>query len=173
MDPRIIEGCTTKSCCTMRTEAAEFAREYPDRAARLALDDKRVEDPTWSGCWRRGLPGRTRASSWRPSAALHAAVGRGLLFPSWLAPTPSCAVLRFEPDPADADLANGVVLKRGTGVRGSLPGSSDIRCDFQTGRDLPAAALRLADASTSPPAEAVPELRLAEQPASSLRIELG
>ena len=59
-----------------------------------------------------GVEGLTYA--WTPQQLVE------VLFPGWLAPMPSCAVLRFEPDPADADLANGVVLPRGTGVRGSL-----------------------------------------------------
>ena len=44
MDPRIID-LYNEELLHLRSEAAEFAREYPDRAAALALDDKRVEDP--------------------------------------------------------------------------------------------------------------------------------
>ncbi|TXH41979.1 MAG: type VI secretion system baseplate subunit TssF [Burkholderiaceae bacterium] len=173
MDPRIIE-LYNEELLHLRTEAAEFAREYPDRAARLALDDKRVEDPyverLLEGVAYLAARVRLKLEAQYPLFTQQLVE---VLFPGWLAPTPSCAVLRFEPDPADADLANGVVLPRGTGVRGSLRGSSDIRCDFQTGRALQLLPLRLADAQyIAARPEAVPELRLAERPASSLRIEL-
>ena len=91
---------------------------------------------------------------------------------AWLAPTPSCAVLRFEPDPADADLANGVVLPWAPACAACV-GSSDIRCDFQTGGALQLLPCGWPDAQYTPPGpRPCPSCAWPERPASSLRIEL-
>jgi type VI secretion system protein ImpG len=44
MDSRIID-LYNEELLHLRSEAAEFGREFPDTAARLALDENRVEDP--------------------------------------------------------------------------------------------------------------------------------
>jgi type VI secretion system protein ImpG len=144
MDPRIID-LYNEELLHLRSEAAEFAREFPDRAAALALDDKRVEDPyverLLEGVAYLAARVRLKLDAQYP---LFTQQLLDVLFPGWLDPTPSACVLRLQPDLASGELAQGPVFPRGSVVRGTIPGNSEIRCEFETTRDLQLLPIELA-----------------------------
>ena len=123
MDPRIID-LYNEELLHLRSEAAEFAREFPDRAAALALDDKRVEDPyverLLEGVAYLAARVRLKLNAQYP---LFTQQLLDVLFPGWLDPTPSACVLRVQPDAASGELMQGVTILRGTPPIGYL----DIR----------------------------------------------
>lgn len=173
MDPRIIEFYN-EELLHLRGEATEFAREFPDRAGRLALDEKRVEDPyverLLEGVAYLAARVRLKLDTQYPVFTQQLLE---VLFPGWLAPSPSACVLRLQPDLADSNLASGVIYPRGSGIRGIVRGNADIRCDFVTSRDLQLLPLKINSVQyVAGRPESFPELRLDERPASSLRLEL-
>ena len=174
MDPRIID-LYNEELLHLRSEAAEFAREYPDRAAALALDDKRVEDPyverLLEGVAFLAARVRLKLDAQYP---LFTQQLLDVLFPGWLDPTPSACVLRLQPDATGGELGKGPLVPRGSLVRGSIPGNSEIRCDFQTTRDLQLLPLELASAQyvAARPEESVAQHQ-SQRALSSLRLELN
>jgi type VI secretion system protein ImpG len=172
MDPRLID-LYNDELLHLRSEAAEFAREFPDRAARLALDDKRVEDPyverLLEGVAFLAARVRLKLDAQYPQFTQQLL---NILFPGWLEPTPSACVLRIQPDMSSGELAQGVVLPRGSCVRGTIPSNTEVRCDFETTRNLQLLPMELASVLyVAARPEAVPGM--GERAASSLRIELN
>lgn len=173
MDPRIID-LYNEELLHLRSEAAEFAREYPDRAAALALDDKRVEDPyverLLEGVAFLAARVRLKLDAQYP---LFTQQLLDVLFPGWLDPTPSACVLRLQPDVTSSELSQGTQVARGSVIRGSLPGNAEVRCEFQTARDLQLLPIELVSAQyvAARPEEAVAHHQR-QRAVSSLRIEL-
>lgn len=179
MDPRIID-LYNEELLHLRTEASEFAREFPDRAARLALDENRVEDPyverLLEGVAYLAARVRLKLDAQYPVFTQQLL---DVLFPGWLAPSPSACVLRLNPDMANGQLAEGTVVPRGSCIVGSLRGHTDTRCEFETARDLQLLPLRIESAQyvaarpEAPPGS--PAARADSSPqaaASSLRLQI-
>lgn len=173
MDPRIIH-LYNDELLHLRTEAQEFAREFPDRAARLSIDDNGVEDPyverLLEGVAFLAARVRLKLDAQYPIFTQQLLE---VLFPGWLASSPSACVLKLVVDPVDDKLLTGVTVPRGSLVVGALRGNDEVRCDFLTSRALslwPLAIRQLQYVS------ARPDLTVAafggERPASSLRLEL-
>ena len=173
MDPRIID-LYNEELLHLRTEAAEFAREFPDRAARLALDENRVEDPyverLLEGVAFLAARVRLKLDAQYP---LFTQQLLAVLFPGWLDPSPSACVLRMQPDLASGELAQGPIFPRGSCIRGSIPANTEVRCDFETTRDLQLLPLEIASVQyVAARPESIPGFTLPERAASSLRLEL-
>lgn len=173
MDPRIIDFYN-EELLHLRSEAAEFAREYPDRAGALALDEKRVEDPyverLLEGVAYLAARVRLKLEAQYP---LFTQQLLEVLFPGWLDPTPSACVLRLHPDATSGELAEGPVVPRGSVVRGTIRGNSEVRCEFQTTRDLQLLPVEIAsiDYVAARPEESQLQLQT-QRVLSSMRIEL-
>ena len=134
MDPRIIDLYNDELLHFM-TEAAEFAREFPERAGRLSLDENRVEDPyverLLEGVAFLAARVRLKVESQYPVFTQQLLE---VLFPGWLAPSPSACVLRLSVDATNGGLDQGVVVPKGSHVVGSLKQNDELRCDFETCR---------------------------------------
>src|SRR5438128_1098618 len=134
----------------LREMAGEFAREYPKIAGRLALDrdakevcpDPYVERLLEGFAW---LAARVHlkldAEFPRFTQALLETV-----YPQYLAPVPSMAVVRFEIDPQQPALAAGVPIPRGTSLKSNLGKGEKTPCLFQTAHDLVLLPLRVVEA---------------------------
>ncbi|MBI5276020.1 MAG: type VI secretion system baseplate subunit TssF [Burkholderiales bacterium] len=173
MDPRIID-LYNEELLHLRSEASEFAREYPDRAAALALDENRAEDPYVE----RLLEGVAFLSA-RVRLKLDAQYPQftqqllDVLFPGWLDPTPSACVLRFRPDTDSSALAEGPVVARGSVVHASIPGQPAVRCEFRTTKDLQLLPVDLASVQyVAARPEDGPSWPGVARAASSLRLEV-
>ena len=173
MDPRIID-LYNDELLHLRTETAEFAREFPDRAARLSLDENRVEDPYVERLIQgvAFLAARVRLKLEAQYPVFTQQVLE-VLFPGWLAPSPSACVLKLVIDPGNAKLLEGADVPRGSLVVGSLRRNDEVRCDFLTCRQLTLWPLAIRQLQYF---AARPELKVAafggERPASSLRVEI-
>jgi len=58
------------------------------------------------------------------------------VYPDYLCPVPSMAIVKFEPDTQEAALAAGFVIKRGTQLRSQLGKGERTACTFSTAQDV-------------------------------------
>lgn len=175
MDPRLLEYYNSE-LAYMRGMAGEFAAQHPKIAARLGMQGMDVADPFVERllegfCF---LSARTRI---RLDAEFPRFTQRLLevIYPNYVAPTPSMAVLRLEPNPAEGDLASGFVLPRGTAFRTRIPPRQQTACQFCSGLDvtlwpLEIAAARLTALPTDLPQ--LPTFPHQRTPHSALRLRL-
>ncbi len=116
----------------LQTVASEFAREFPKIAGRLAIEDFPCVDPYVE----RLLEGFAFLAA-RVQIKLDAEFPRftqnllETVYPHYLAPTPSMAVVQFKHDKSEAGLAEGYVLPRGTVLRG-MTLKDATSCEFRT-----------------------------------------
>jgi len=134
----------------LREMAGEFAREYPKIAGRLALDrdakeacpDPYVERLLEGFAW---LAARVHlkldAEFPRFTQALLETI-----YPHYLSPVPSMAVVRFEIDAQQPALAAGVPIPRGTSLKSNLGKGERTPCMFQTAHDVKLLPLRVLEA---------------------------
>lgn len=134
----------------LREMAGEFAREYPKIAGRLALDrdakeacpDPYVERLLEGFAW---LAARVHlkldAEFPRFTQALLETI-----YPHYLSPVPSMAIVRFEIDPQQPALADGVPIPRGTSLKSNLGKGERTPCMFQTAHDVRLLPLRVLEA---------------------------
>src|SRR5690349_4725928 len=149
MDERLLSLYNTE-LRHLREMAGEFAREYPKIAGRLALDrdakeacpDPYVERLLEGFAW---LAARVHlkleAEFPRFTQALLETV-----YPHYLSPVPSMAILRFEIDPQQPALAEGVSIPRGTSLKSNLGKGERTPCVFQTAHEVTLLPLRIAEA---------------------------
>ncbi|NYZ64285.1 type VI secretion system baseplate subunit TssF [Luteimonas deserti] len=132
MDPRLL-SYYNRELGFVREMGAEFAREYPKIAGRLGLDGFECADPYVE----RLLEGfaflaarvQLKLDAQYPVFTQHL---MEMLYPQYLRPIPSMAVVQLHPDPKAATLATGHAVPRGTALR-AIPGA-DMRtaCEFRT-----------------------------------------
>ena len=131
----------------LRHMAGEFAREYPKIAGRLALDPDAKE-----ACPDPYVERLLEGFSWlaaRVHLKLEAEFPRftqallETVYPHYLSPVPSMAVVRFEIDPQQPALADGVPVPRGTSLKSNLGKGERTPCLFQTAHEVKLLPLRV------------------------------
>ncbi len=138
MDPRLL-NLYEQELRYFRESSAEFARAFPKIAHRLGVEGQEVADP-----YVERLIEATAFLSARVGLKLDAEYPRftghllDIVYPHFLAPTPSMAVLAFSPELEDANLATGPTLPRNSGLRARAAVGQNTHCEFRT-----AAALRV------------------------------
>lgn len=121
----------------MREMGSEFAEAYPKIAARLGLEGMEVLDPYVE----RLLEGFAFLSA-RVQLELelqYPAFTSNLLeiiYPHYLAPTPSMAIANFVPDEAMAGMSDGYHMARGTVLRSRIVEGCQTACTFRTAHDI-------------------------------------
>jgi type VI secretion system protein ImpG len=121
----------------LREAGGEFAREFPKIASRLGLDEFACADPYVE----RLLEGFAFLAA-RVQLKLEAEFPRftqallDSVYPHYLAPTPSMAIVQFQPNLADKGLAAGSVLPRGTALRSILGRGEQTPCEYRTAHDV-------------------------------------
>lgn len=136
MDTRLLRHYETE-LAYLRDMGAEFAQSYPKIAARLGMDEFEVVDPYVE----RLLEGVAFLSA-RVQLELelqYPALTSHLLeivYPHYLAPTPSMMVAAFEPDLQNAALNDGYVLPRHSTLRSTLGEDDRTACVFRTASDV-------------------------------------
>jgi len=136
MDTRLLKHYETE-LAYLRDMGAEFAEAYPKIAARLGMDSAEVMDPYVE----RLLEGVAFLSArvqlelelQFPNFTQHLLE---IVYPHYLAPTPSMMIAAFEPDAAIAAMKDGYVLPRGTRLRSSLGDGDVTPCVFETSQDV-------------------------------------
>src|SRR5688572_22681550 len=149
MDERLLEHYNTE-LRHLREMAGEFAREFPKIAGRLALDKDAKEicpDPYVE----RLLEGFAFLAA-RVHLKLDAEFPRftqallETIYPHYLSPIPSMAVVRFDPEANDTALATGVPIPRGTLLRSNLGKGERTSCTFQTAHPVRLLPVKVAEA---------------------------
>ena len=136
MDPRLLK-LYNQELQHVREMGAEFARQFPKIAGRLGMDGLAVSDPYVE----RLIEGFAFLTS-RVQLKLDAEFPRfsnrlaEIVYPHFLAPTPSMAVTQFEPLLADPSLLTGFTVPRGTRLTGQLGKGDQTACEFVTAQDV-------------------------------------
>jgi type VI secretion system protein ImpG len=131
----------------VREMGAEFAEAYPKVASRLGMKPLEVLDPYVE----RLFEGFAFLSA-RVQLELdlqHPVFTQNLLeivYPHFLAPTPSMTVARLVPDTAQGGLNDGFTLPRGTTLRGRLLEGEQTACQFTTSQDATLWPIELVEA---------------------------
>jgi type VI secretion system protein ImpG len=135
----------------IRQLADEFARQYPAVASRLRLERNRSTDPHIERLIEAFalLTGRIQHKLDDDFPELTTAL-LGVLYPHYLAPIPSMAVVQFEVDPARARLPDGFRIGRHS--RLSTNPIGDLPCKYRTGYPVTLWPIQIVGAKfTGPP----------------------
>lgn len=136
MDPRLLRYYNSE-LQYIREAAAEFAREFPKIGGRLGLDGIECADPYVE----RLLEGfaflaarvQLRIDAEFPRFTQHLLE---MVYPHYLVPTPSMAVVQFQPDLAEGALAEGFTIARDSALRSLLGASEQTPCEYRTAHDV-------------------------------------
>ena len=149
MDERLLDLYNTE-LRHLRETAAEFGRDYPKIAGRLSLD-RDAKDICPDPYVERLLEGFAFLAA-RVHLKLDAEFPRftqGILetvYPDYLCPVPSMAIVKFEPEEQDASLASGFLIKRGTLLRSQLGKGERTSCTFSSAHDVRLLPLSISEA---------------------------
>jgi type VI secretion system protein ImpG len=136
MDPSILEYYN-RELQFMRDMGAEFAQAYPRIAARLGLEGLECADPYVE----RLLEGfaflaarvQLKLDARHPEFTQHLLE---MVYPQFLTPIPSCAVVEFAPDMKEGEQLCGQVIRRGACLRTPLSKGDRTSCEFRTAHDV-------------------------------------
>jgi type VI secretion system protein ImpG len=136
MDPRLLQYYN-RELQFVREMGAEFARAYPRIASRLGMDGLECADPYVE----RLLEGfalltarvQLKLDARHPDFTQHLTE---MVYPHFLCPTPSCAVVELAPDLKESSLQGGHLIRRGTSLRSPLVKGDRISCEFRTAHDV-------------------------------------
>lgn len=121
----------------LREVGGEFARDYPKVAGRLGLETYACADPYVE----RLLEGFSFLAA-RVQLKIDAEFPRftnhllELVYPQYLAPTPSMAVVQLQPDMSEGSLAAGFKVPRDTALHSQLGKGDQTACEFRTAHDV-------------------------------------
>jgi type VI secretion system protein ImpG len=146
MDPRILEYYN-RELQFMREMGAEFAQSYPRIAARLGVEGLECADPYVE----RLLEGfaflaarvQLKLDARHPDFTQHLLE---MIYPHFLAPVPSCAVVEFVPDMKEGAQLAGQVIPRGASLRTPLGKGDRTSCEFRTAHPVPLWPLSVTEA---------------------------
>ena len=135
MDTRLLRHYESE-LAYLREMGAEFAEAYPKIAARLGMNGTEVVDPYVE----RLLEGVAFLSArvqlefelQFPTFTRHLLE---IVYPHYLAPTPSMMVAAFTPD-TNAQMKDGFTVPRGTLLRSALSDGDTTPCQFRTAHDV-------------------------------------
>ena len=121
----------------LRGTAGEFAREFPKIASRLSLDEFACGDPYVE----RLLEGFAFLAA-RVQLKLDAEFPQftqsilETVYPHYLSPTPSMAIVEFTPDMAKSGIENGFEIQRGTVLRSVIGKGDRTACEYRPGHSV-------------------------------------
>ncbi len=147
MDPRLLRYYE-QELQHLREMGAEFAEQFPKIAARLGMKGIQVADPYVE----RLLEGVGFLAA-RVQLKLDAEFPRftqrllEIVYPDYLAPTPSMLIAQLQPDPGETNLARGFTVPRGSSMRSTLGKSDMTACEFRTAQDVTLWPIKLSSAS--------------------------
>jgi type VI secretion system protein ImpG len=131
----------------LREVGGEFAQDFPKIAGRLGLDGFECADPYVE----RLLEGFSFLAA-RVQMKIDAEFPRftqhlsELLYPHFLAPTPSMAVVQLQPDMSNPALQKGFVVPRGSAMRSVLGKGDNTACEYRSAHQLSLWPIELAEA---------------------------
>src|SRR6266542_2048364 len=175
MDPRLLRHYNLE-LQHLREMGAEFAQQFPKIAARLGMNGLEVADPYVE----RLLEGVGFMAA-RVQLKLEAEFPRftqallEIVYPHYLAPTPSMVIAQVQPDTKEPNLASGKRrIPRGSTMRGLLGGDDVTACEFRSAKDVTLWPLEIVSASYFSFAPDLPlnQLPIAQRIKGGIRIRL-
>jgi type VI secretion system protein ImpG len=153
----------------IRHLAQDFARQYPGPAGRLLLEPNRSVDPHVERLIESFalLTARVKHKLDDEFPELTDAL-LGILYPHYLAPIPSMAIVQFDLDPGRVELPNGFWIPRGSKLHTSPV--SGVPCKFRTCYPVGLWPVELTSAQLLPP-PFPPGLRAPPRVAAALRLQ--
>lgn len=136
MDPRLLQYYN-RELQYVREMGGEFAREYPKIAGRLGLEAFECADPYVE----RLLEGFAFMAA-RVHLKIDAEFPRftqhllEIVYPHYLAPTPSMAAVQIKPSLGEGALSEGYPIPRGTPLRSVLGRGDQTACEYRTGHEV-------------------------------------
>ncbi|MFO1434477.1 MAG: type VI secretion system baseplate subunit TssF [Candidatus Competibacteraceae bacterium] len=146
MDPRLL-NIYNRELQYIREMGGEFAREFPKIAGRLGLEGFECADPYVE----RLLEGFAFLAA-RVQLKLEAEFPRfsqhllEMVYPHYLAPTPSMVVAQFRPDWNEGSLKEGFTLPRGSVLQSRLGKDDQTACEYRTAHEVTLWPLELVEA---------------------------
>jgi type VI secretion system protein ImpG len=135
----------------LREMGGEFAKSYPKIAGRLGLDSFECADPyverLLEGFSFLAARTRMKVEAEFPQFTRHLAE---MIYPQYLAPTPSMAVVQFQPDWGHSGFAGGYEVPRHSVLKSQLDKHGTTRCEYRTAHALTLWPLRLLEAEYTP-----------------------
>ncbi len=172
MDPRLLKYYNHE-LQHIREMAGEFALEYPKIAGRLGLDSFECADPYVE----RLLEGFAYLSA-RVQLKVDAQFPRftqhllEMVYPHYLAPTPSMAVVQFQPDLMEGSLNEGFLIPKTTSLRSQMGKGAQTACEYRTAHDLTLWPIELIEAEYLSGVGAVANLGIPSLPGLKAGIRL-
>jgi len=169
MDPRLLEYYN-RELQHLRELGGEFAREFPKIAGRLGLEGFECADPyverLLEGFGFLAARVQLKMDAEFPRFTQHLLE---IIYPHYLAPTPSMAVVQFQPDPTEGALEKGFVVPRGGELRSILGKGEQTPCEYRTAHEVTLWPLELVEAQYFAGREPVAQL----EPADLARVRAG
>lgn len=136
MNPDLLEHYK-QELLHVREMGGEFAREYPKIAGRLGLESLECSDPYVE----RLLEGfaflaarvKLKIDTSYSKLAQHLLE---MVYPDYLAPTPSMVIAEVTPSYREGSLNQGFTIERGTRLRSQMTPDIQTECDFRTAHDV-------------------------------------
>ncbi len=136
MDPRILKYYNSE-LQHLRDMGGEFAKAYPKIAARLGLDEFDCADPYVE----RLLEGfaflaarvQVRMDAEFPEFTQHLLE---IVYPHYLTPVPSMAVVQINPDLNEGSLSKGYPIARDSVLRSLIGKGENSACEYRTAHDV-------------------------------------
>lgn len=146
MDPRLLRYYN-RELQHVREMGGEFAREFPKIAGRLGMEGFECADPYVE----RLLEGfafltarvQLKLDAQHPVFTQHLLE---MIYPHYLAPVPSMAVVQLQPDAKESALAAGHTVPRHTSLRGLTGRDERTACEYRTAHDVALWPLELTEA---------------------------
>lgn len=145
MDPRLLDYYN-RELQFLREMGAEYAKEFPKIAARLDLSGLACGDPYVE----RLLEGfaflaarvHLKLDSEFPRFTQHLLQ---ILYPHYLSPTPSMAVVELTPSLKKGSLADGVTVPRGASLKSPRGKGGEAGCEYRTAHDVTLLPIEIAE----------------------------
>ncbi len=172
MEPRFLRHYN-RELQYIREMGAEFAQEFPKIAGRLGLEGFECADPYVE----RLLEGFAFLAA-RIQFKLDAEFPRftqhllEAVYPHYLAPTPSMAVVQLQPDLTEGALAEGFTVPRDSILRGILGKGDRTACEYRTAHNVSLWPLQLTKAEYLPTGATLARAGIPDIPGSRAGIRL-
>jgi type VI secretion system protein ImpG len=175
MDSRLVH-LYNQELAHLREMGAEFAQQFPKIAGRLGISGTEVPSDPYV---ERLLEGTAFLAA-RVQLKLDAEFPRftqrllEIVYPGYVAPTPAMLIAQLQPDLDEANLAPGVVVRRGSAMRSNLGKGDTMACEFRTAHDVTLWPIKINSAEyfTLAPDLPLASLRYAQQIKGGIRLHL-
>ncbi|NOT11209.1 MAG: type VI secretion system baseplate subunit TssF [Methylococcaceae bacterium] len=146
MDPRLLKYYNHE-LQHIREMGGEFAREFPKIAGRLGLDSFECADPyverLLEGFAFMAARVQLKVDAEFPRFTQHLLE---IVYPHYLAPTPSMTVVQFQPDLTEGALNAGYLIPRHSSLRSQIGKDEHTACEYRTAHDLTLWPIELSEA---------------------------